>query len=50
MTFYFSILTEKDFVKLNFGLRSRIRRDSLDKKHTKPSDEETPEEQEQALA
>merc|ERR1712012_1093614 len=24
-------LTEQDFVKLNFGLRSRIRRDSLDK-------------------
>ena len=49
MNFYCSMLTEKDFVNLNFGLRSRIRRDSLDKKHNKSSaEEETSHEQEEA--
>ena len=39
MNRFCSRLTEKDFVKLNFGLRSRIRRDSLDKKQCKSSAE-----------
>ena len=32
-------LTEQDFVKLNFGLRSKIRRDSLDKPPLKCNDD-----------